>query len=127
MLEGQGIRATFAVSALDVLGDRELPAFLGAHGHEVAFAGYTDADTTRLPEPLWTAEATLGQRIVERGAEREIRVYVATPLLAANLDSSAVETARRATLPLRSHLGLVKIGLELFVGAGPSALSWARS
>ncbi|WP_394828872.1 orotidine-5'-phosphate decarboxylase [Pendulispora albinea] len=41
-------------------------------------------------------------------------------------DFADVDEARRATLALQPHLGLVKIGLELFVGAGPSALSWAR-
>ena len=41
-------------------------------------------------------------------------------------DFADVEDARRASLPLQPHLGLVKIGLELFVGAGPHALAWAR-
>ncbi|WP_394850286.1 orotidine-5'-phosphate decarboxylase [Pendulispora brunnea] len=41
-------------------------------------------------------------------------------------DFADVDEARRASLALQPHLGLVKIGLELFVGAGPQALSWAR-
>src|SRR3989442_13110230 len=52
-LAAEGIRATFALSALDVLADRTLPAFVTGHGHEVAFAGYADAEATRLPEPGW--------------------------------------------------------------------------
>ncbi|WP_394839583.1 orotidine-5'-phosphate decarboxylase [Pendulispora rubella] len=41
-------------------------------------------------------------------------------------DFADVDEARRASLALQPHLGLVKIGLELFVGAGPQALAWAR-
>jgi len=41
-------------------------------------------------------------------------------------DFADVDEARRASLALQPHLGLVKIGLELFVEAGPQALSWAR-
>ncbi|TMG36375.1 MAG: glycosyltransferase family 2 protein [Chloroflexi bacterium] len=95
-LEAEGIRATFALSALDVLADRTLPAFVTGHGHEVAFAGYADADATRLPEPIWIANESLGRRILERASEREVRLYLPGRLLGGELDATALETARRA-------------------------------
>src|SRR5437867_301881 len=95
-LEAEGIRATFALTALDVLADRTLPAFVTGHGHEVAFAGYADADATRLPEAVWIANESLGRRILERASEREVRLYVSGRLLGGELDASALETARRA-------------------------------
>src|SRR5207244_1010915 len=94
-LEAEGIRATFALSALDVLADRTLPAFVTGHGHEVAFAGYADADATRLPEPVWIANESLGRRILERASEREVRLYLPGRLLGGELDATALETARR--------------------------------
>src|SRR2546428_178030 len=88
-LEAEGIRATFALSALDVLADRTLPAFVTGHGHEVAFAGYADADATRLPEPVWIANESLGRRILERASEREVRLYLPGRLLGGELDGAA--------------------------------------
>src|SRR5437867_2236462 len=95
-LEAEGIRATFALTALDVLADRTLPAFVTGHGHEVAFAGYADADATRLPEAVWIANESLGRRILERASEREVRLYLSDRLLGGELDARALETARRA-------------------------------
>ncbi|TMC79153.1 MAG: hypothetical protein E6J09_02700, partial [Chloroflexi bacterium] len=89
-----GITVTFALTALDVLADRDLPLFITGRGHDLAFAGYTDVDTTRLPEPIWTAETAVGQRFVESAAGREIRVYV--PTAGGDLNASTLETARRA-------------------------------
>src|SRR5437868_7084050 len=89
-----GITVTFALTALDVLADRELPLFIAGRGHDLAFAGYTDLDTTRLPEPIWTAETALGRRFVESAAGREIRVYI--PTAGGDMNASALETARRA-------------------------------
>src|SRR2546428_564369 len=95
-LAAEGIRATFALSALDVLADRTLPAFVTGHGHEVAFAGYADADATRLPEAVWIANESLGRRILERASEREVRLYLPGRLLGGELHATALETARRA-------------------------------
>jgi orotidine-5'-phosphate decarboxylase len=41
-------------------------------------------------------------------------------------DFARVDEARERALALAPHLGLVKIGLELFTEAGPAALGWAR-
>ena len=41
-------------------------------------------------------------------------------------DFTNVEDARRVSLALQPHLGLVKIGLELFTEIGPAALAWAH-
>src|SRR5437870_6811825 len=76
-LDTAGVHATFALTALDVLADRALPGFVSGHGHEVAFAGYADADATRLPGPVWIAQESLGRRIVESAAEREVSIYLA--------------------------------------------------
>src|SRR3989441_485954 len=96
VLDADGVHATFALTALDVLADRTLPAFLIGHGHEVAFAGYADADATRLPGPVWIAQESLGRRILERAAEREVSLYMPARLLGGEVDASALETARRA-------------------------------
>src|SRR2546428_5119291 len=75
-LEAEGIRATFALSALDVLADRTLPAFLTGHGHEVAFAGYADADATRMPEPAWIANESTVQLIYDLASQRVGLLYL---------------------------------------------------
>ena len=139
-LEGERINATFALSALDVLEDPELPALVELHGHEVAFAGYADADTTRLPEPLWSAETSAGLRIVERAADREVRVYAPASLLGTTVDAAALEIARRAEasglvpmLPARAPAtkdeldGLVVIRAPRDLDAARAAVTRARA
>src|SRR3989442_789456 len=139
-LAAEGIRATFALSALDVLADRTLPAFVTGHGHEVAFAGYADADATRLPEAVWIANESLGRRILERASEREVRLYLPGRLLGGELDATALETARRAEtaglLPLlpapaparRDDLdGLIVVRRTADLDALRSALARART
>ena len=95
-LEADGLHATFALTALDVLADRPLAAAVIAHGHETAFAGYADADITRLPDVAWASETSLGLRILERAAERDIRLYLPARSVSGVIDATALEIARRA-------------------------------
>ena len=41
------------------------------------------------------------------------------------LDYTSLDEARRGALALRGHIGLVKVGLELFVKEGPPAFAIA--
>src|SRR2546428_641755 len=116
------------------------PERLTGQGHEVAFAGYADADATRLPEPVWIANESLGRRILERASERDVRLYLPGRLLGGELDATALETARRAEtaglLPLlpapaparRDDLdGLIVVRRTADLDALRSALARART
>src|SRR5262249_38107693 len=43
------------------------------------------------------------------------------------VDAPSLGEARRWAEPLAEHVGVLKIGLELFTREGPAALAWARS
>lgn len=43
------------------------------------------------------------------------------------VDAPSLSEARRWAEPLAEHVGVLKIGLELFTREGPEALAWARS
>ncbi len=97
-MRSRGARATFALSARDVVSDDSLMRDLAARGQEIAFAGIGD-DVDALPEPFATAVEVVGLRMLEADAAVPVVAFAGASVLLARPDT-AQDVARAERIGL---------------------------